>query len=147
MKLRAFLADPRTSNVPDRPVHIYQRLLAALFLAILTSCSNARAPIPDQTFLPNVRGADVRVVADRGEFEPAPEVLPAVPAHLFIDDCRAFVLFDVPDTVSDTERGILTLNWLEGLDVNRSLTIFARSPSCASHEGVSRLLNLEASGP
>jgi hypothetical protein len=80
------------------------------------------------------------VVADSGTHEPAPVVLPAAPRHLVIDDCREFVLFHVPDTFSNPDSGIVILNWREGPDRERSLTILARSPSCASHEGVKRLL-------
>jgi hypothetical protein len=96
--------------------------------------------IPHAALRPNVRGADVRVVADSGEHDPAPVVMPAAPLHLVIDDCRDFVLFHVPDTFSNPDSGIVVLNWDEPPDRRRSLTILARSPSCASHEGVKRLL-------
>jgi hypothetical protein len=88
-----------------------------------------------------VRGADIRVVADHGVHDPSPVVLPAIPAHLVIDDCREFVLFPVPDTFNNPDSGIVILNWDEPPDHRqRSLTILAKSPSCASHEGVKRLL-------
>jgi hypothetical protein len=89
---------------------------------------------------PNVRGADISVAADRGENDPEPTVLPATPLHLVIDDCKDLVLFNVPDTSADPQNGIVVLNWTEPPDKQRSLTILARSPSCASHEGVKRLL-------
>jgi hypothetical protein len=74
--------------------------------------------------------------------DPAPVVLPATPDHLVIDDCRAFVLFHVPDTFGNPDSGIVVLNWHEAPDRRRSLTILANSSSCASHEGVKRLLEL-----
>jgi hypothetical protein len=93
-----------------------------------------------------VRGADIRVVADHGVHDPAPVVLPAAPRHLVIDDCRGFVLFHVPDTFSNPDSGIVILNWSEEGDRQRSLTILAKSPSCASHEGVKRLLHPNQGG-
>jgi hypothetical protein len=86
------------------------------------------------------------VVADHGVHDPAPVVLPATPRHLVIDDCRGFVLFPVPDTFNNPDSGIVILNWSEAPDRQRSLTILARSPSCASHEGVKRLLEPKQGG-
>ena len=123
-------------------------LFALLLLLIsgLARCSRLSDDgTPHGAVRPNVRGADIRVVADSGAHEPAPVVLPAAPRHLVIDDCRGFVLFHVPDTFSDPDRRIVILNWSEGRD-NRSLTILAKSPSCASHEGVKRLLKPSQGG-
>lgn len=94
----------------------------------------------------NVRGADISVTSDVGENDPAPTVLPATPLHLVIDDCRDLKLFNVPDTNSNPATGIVTLNWTEPPDKQRSLTILGRSPSCASHEGVKRLLGIKPGG-
>jgi hypothetical protein len=119
-------------------------ILAGLLLVLiagLARCSGRSADVtPDAALRPNVRGADIRVVADSGEHDPAPIVVPAAPLHLVIDDCRDFVLFHVPDTFSNPDSGIVVLNWDEAPDRRRSLTILARSASCASHEGVKRLL-------
>jgi hypothetical protein len=115
-------------------------LLLLLLISGLARCSRPSHDVtPHGALRPNVRGADIRVVADHGVHDPAPVVLPATPRHLVIDDCRGFVLFHVPDTFSNPDSGIVVLNWSEGRD-NRSLTILAKSPSCASHEGVKRLL-------
>jgi hypothetical protein len=48
----------------------------------------------------------------------------------------------VPDTFNNPDSGIVVLNWSEPPDRQRSLTIVTRSPSCASHEGVKRLLEM-----
>jgi hypothetical protein len=115
--------------------------LPLLLIWSLVRCSGPADDVtPDGPLRPNVRGADIHVIADSGEHDPAPVVLPAAPLHLIIDDCREFVLFDVPDSGSDPYRGIVILNWSEGDDRQRSLTIIARSPSCASHAGVKRFL-------
>jgi hypothetical protein len=121
--------------------------LVLLLISGLARCSRSSDDMaPHSGMRPNVRGADIRVVADRGVHDPAPVVLPAAPRHLVIDDCRGFVLFHVPDTFNDPDRGIVILNWSEGND-NRSLTILAKSLSCASHEGVKRLLELNRAAP
>jgi hypothetical protein len=125
-----------------------RRFTALLLLVISGSagCSRSSDDVtPRGALRPNVRGAEIRVVADSGAHEPAPVVLPATPRHLVIDDCRDFVLFRVPDTFSNPDSGIVILNWSEGRD-NRSLTILAKSPSCASHEGVKRLLQPNQGG-
>ncbi len=116
--------------------------LLLLLIPGLVCCSRSSDDVtPHGTLRPNVRGADIRVVADSGEHDPAPVVLPAAPRRLVIDDCRGFVLFHVPDTFSNPDSGIVILNWDEPPDHRqRSLTILAKSPSCASHEGVKRLL-------
>jgi hypothetical protein len=120
--------------------------LLLLLISGLARCSRSSHDVtPHAALRPNVRGADIRVVADRGEHDPAPVVLPAAPRHLVIDDCRGFVLFPVPDTFSNPDSRIVILNWSEG-DRNRSLTILAKSPSCASHEGVKRLLEPNQGG-
>jgi hypothetical protein len=95
-----------------------------------------------RTLQPNVRGADIRVVSDRGKHDPAPVVVPAAPLHLVIDDCRDFVLFHVPDTFSNPDSGIVVLNWTELPNRQRSLTILTGSTSCRSHQGVKRLLEV-----
>jgi hypothetical protein len=95
--------------------------------------ANAAAPQP------NARGADIKASTE-GENVMAPTVLPASPPHLIIDDCRDLVLFDVPDTSTDAQSGVVTLRWTEVPDKQRSLTILARSPSCAAHDGVKRLV-------
>lgn len=121
--------------------------LLLLLISGLARCSRSSDDVtPQGPLRPNVRGADIRVVADSGEHEPAPVVLPAAPRHLVIDDCREFVLFPVPDTFSNPDSGIVILNWSEGPDRQRSLTILAKSPSCASHEGVKRLLEPNQGG-
>jgi hypothetical protein len=116
---------------------------AALMLVLISGLARCSGTSDDATaqagLRPNVRGAHIRVVADRGEHEPAPIVAPATPLHLVTDDCRDFVLFHVPDTFTNPDIGIVVLNWTEASDRQRSLTILARSPSCASHEGVKRL--------
>jgi hypothetical protein len=126
------------------------RAIALLLLLIssLARCSRSSDEVtPHGTLRPNVRGADIRVIADSGVHDPDPVVVPAAPPHLVIDDCRDFVLFHVPDTFSNPDSGIVILNWQEGGDrQHRSLTILAKSPSCASHEGVKRLLELNQSG-
>jgi hypothetical protein len=115
--------------------------LPLFWILSLVRCSGPSDDVkPEGTLRPNVRGADIRVVADSGEHDPAPVVLPAAPRHLVIDDCHGFVLFHVPDTFSNPHTGIVILNWSEEGDRQRSLTILARSPSCASHEGIKRLL-------
>jgi hypothetical protein len=123
--------------------------LLLLLISGLARCSRSSDDVtPHGSLRPNVRGADIRVVADSGVHDPSPVVLPATPHHLVIDDCRDFVLFHVPDTVSDPDSGIVILNWQEGGDRQlRSLTILAKSPSCASHEGVKRLLELNRAAP
>ena len=116
-------------------------VLLLLLISALARCSRTSDDaIPQAGLRPNVRGADIRVVADSGEHEPAPIVVPAAPLHLVIDDCRDFVLFHVPDTFSNPDSGLLVLNWQEPPDRQRSLTILTRNPSCAAHEGVKRLL-------
>jgi hypothetical protein len=121
--------------------------LLLLLISALARCSRSSDHVtPHGAFRPNVRGADIRVVADSGEHEPAPVVLPAAPRHLVIDDCRGFVLFHVPDTFSNPDSGIVILNWSEGRDRQRSLTILAKSPSRASHEGVKHLLGPNQGG-
>jgi hypothetical protein len=123
--------------------------LPLLLISGLARCSHSSHNVtPHGILRPNARGADIRVVADSGEHDPAPVVLPAAPPHLVIDDCRDFVLFHVPDTFSNPDSGIVILNWQEGGDrQHRSLTILAKSPSCASHEGVKRLLELSRAAP
>ncbi len=117
--------------------------LLVLLISGLARCSGTSDDaIPHSALRPNVRGADIRVVADSGEHDPAPIVVPAAPLHLVIDDCRDFVLFPVPDTNSDPDSGVVVLNWHEPPERQRSLTILARSPSCASHAGVQRLLEV-----
>jgi hypothetical protein len=117
--------------------------LLLLLISTLARCSRSSDDVaPHGTSRPNVRGADIRIVADRGAHDPAPVVLPATPNRLVIDDCRGFVLFHVPDTFNNPDSGIVILNWHEAPDRQRSLTILARSPSCASHEGVKRLLEI-----
>jgi hypothetical protein len=123
-------------------------LLLLLLISGLARCSRPSHDVtPHGALRPNVRGADIRVVADHGVHDPAPVVLPATPRHLVIDDCRDFVLFPVPDTFSNPDSGIVILNWSEEGDRQRSLTILARSPSCAAHEGVKRLLELSRAAP
>ncbi len=121
--------------------------LLFLFISGFARCSRSSDDVtPHSALRPNVRGADIRVVADSGGHEPAPVVLPATPRHLVIDDCRELVLFHVPDTFSNPDSGIVVLNWSEPPDRQRSLTILAKSPSCASHEGVKRLLGPNRDG-
>jgi hypothetical protein len=119
---------------------------AAVLLLLITALARCSGRSDDATLRatlrPNVRGADIRVVADSGEHDPSPVVLPASPLHLVTDDCRGFVLFHVPDTFSNPDSGIVILNWDEAPEKQRSLTILARSPSCAAHEGVKRLLEV-----
>jgi hypothetical protein len=116
-------------------------VLLLVLLTGLAACSRTSDDaIPHARLRPNVRGADIRVLADSGEHEPAPIVAPAAPLHLVIDDCRGFVLFRVPDTFSNPDSRLLVLNWSEPPDRQRSLTILTSTPSCASHEGVKRLL-------
>src|SRR5687767_13409668 len=123
--------------------------LLLLMISGLARCSRSSDDVtPHGALRPNVRGADIRVVADSGEHDPTPVVLPAAPRHLVIDDCRDFVLFHVPDTFSNPDSGIIILNWQEPPDHRlRSLTILARSSSCASHEGVKRLLYVGGNTP
>src|SRR5688500_15521716 len=121
--------------------------LLLLMISGLARCSRSSHDVtPHGALRPNVRGADIRVVADSSEHDPAPVVLPAAPRHLVIDDCREFVLFHVPDTFSNPDSGIVILNCSERGDRQRSLTILAKSPSCASHEGVKRLLEPNQGG-
>jgi hypothetical protein len=133
------------SHVQLTPVRATSLLL--LFISGLARCSRPSDDVtPHGALRPNVRGADIRVIAESGAHEPAPVVLPATPRHLVIDDCRGFVLFHVPDTFSNPDSGIVILNWHEGPDRQRSLTILAKRPSCASHEGVRRLLEPNRGG-
>jgi hypothetical protein len=122
------------------------RRIASLLLAVIVGSARCAEPTEDQppssAHRPNVRGADISVVTDFGQHDPSPVVRPAVPLHLVMDDCRDFVLFNVPDTNSDPQNGILVLNWSEPADRQRSLTILANSPSCAAHQGVKRLLEI-----
>ncbi len=118
-------------------------VLVLLFFSSAARCSRPEDVASHRALRPNVRGADIRVLSDSGEHDPAPVVLPAAPLHLVIDDCRDFALFQVPDTFTDPESGIVILNWTEPLDRQRSLTILVRSASCASHDGVKRLLRSE----
>jgi hypothetical protein len=123
-------------------------LLPLLITGLLHCSGKSDDVIPYASLRPNVRGADIHVVADSGEHDPAPIVVPATPLHLVIDDCRDFVLFHVPDTFSNPDSGIIILNWQEPPDHRlRSLTILARSSSCASHEGVKRLLYVGGNTP
>jgi len=125
------------------------RFTALLLLVISGSarCSRSSDDVtPRGAVRPNVRGAEIRVVADSGAHEPAPIVLPATPRHLVIDDCRGFILFHVPDTFSSPDSGIVILNWHEAPDRQRSLTILAKRPGCASHEGVQQLLETNRGG-
>ena len=126
------------------------RRFTALLLVVISGsvrCSRGSNDVtPRGALRPNVRGAEIRVVADSGAHEPAPVVLPAAPRHLVIDDCRGFVLFHVPDTFSNPDSGVVILNWHEAPDRQRSLTILAKSPRCASHEGVQRLLETNRGG-
>jgi hypothetical protein len=123
-----------------RPGSRRAALLVLLISGLARCAPTLDDAIPQAVLGANVRGADIRVVGDRGEHDPAPIVLPATPLHLVMDDCRDFVLFHVPDTESNPDSGIVVLNWHEPPDRQRSLTILARSPSCASHEDVQRLL-------
>jgi hypothetical protein len=116
-------------------------------LVLTMSCSNRRADPEDppadrfnKELRPNIRASEIRVVADRGDIEPAPEIQPAKPTHLVIDDCRGLVFFAVPDSGVDQQRGVIVLNWNEGT-TNRSLTILFKSPTCESNEVVKRWLD------
>jgi hypothetical protein len=134
------IADSRARDRLTNVARTYA-LLVLVPMVGLAPCSRTADDVSGHPGLqPNARGADIRVVADSAQHEPAPVVLPAAPRHLVIDDCRGFVLFHVPDTFSNPDSGIVILHWREARDRERSLTILARSASCASHEGVKRLL-------
>lgn len=142
----------------SRHRHFFSALLLVVPLVVLISCSNkGDRPVDNSTQsgdgshgtnddykdpLPNIRGADIRLLADDGIYDPSPDISPATPLNLVINDCAGFVFFDAPDSSIDRERGTIVLNWQDHNDgPSRSLTILFRSPSCAANEGVARFLD------